>query len=35
MEPVFMKGPELQRYLASRQPEFTRFITDLGLGTQK
>jgi hypothetical protein len=32
---VFLKGPDLQRYLAGRQPEFTRFITDLGLGGQK
>jgi len=31
MEQVFMKGPELGRYLAARQPEFTRFMTDLGL----
>ena len=35
MEPVFMKGAELQRYLAGRQPEFTRFITDLGLAGHK
>jgi putative tricarboxylic transport membrane protein len=31
MEPVYMNGAEYGRYLAARQPEFTRFITDLGL----
>ena len=31
MEPVFMKGAELGRYLAARQPEFARFMADLGL----
>jgi putative tricarboxylic transport membrane protein len=35
MEPVFMKGADYGRFLASRQPEFTRFITDLGLAGRK
>jgi putative tricarboxylic transport membrane protein len=35
MEPVFMKGAEYGRFLVTRQPEFTRFITELGLGGKK
>lgn len=35
MEPVFMNGAEYGRYLSARQPEFTRFITDLGLAGRK
>jgi len=35
MEPVYMNGAEYGRYLAARQPEFTRFITDLGLAGKK
>ena len=35
MEPVFMNGAEYGRYLAARQPEFTRFIMDLGLAGKK
>jgi putative tricarboxylic transport membrane protein len=31
MEPVYMNSAEYGRYLAARQPEFTKFITDLGL----
>jgi putative tricarboxylic transport membrane protein len=31
MEPVYMNGADYGRYLAARQPEFARFITDLGL----
>jgi tripartite-type tricarboxylate transporter receptor subunit TctC len=31
MEPVYLNGAEYGRYLAARQPEFSRFITDLGL----
>lgn len=35
MEPVYMGSVEYARYLAARQPEFTRFITDLGLVSKK
>jgi putative tricarboxylic transport membrane protein len=35
MEPVFMTSAEYGRYLAARQPEFTRFITDMGLAGKK
>lgn len=35
MEPVYMKGAEYGRYLAARQPEFARFIADLGLASTK
>jgi putative tricarboxylic transport membrane protein len=35
MEPVFMNGAEYGRYLAARQPEFARFIADLGLVSRK
>jgi putative tricarboxylic transport membrane protein len=35
MEPVFMGSVEYGRYLASRQPEFTRFITEVGLAGKK
>ena len=35
MEPVYMNGAEYGRYLAARQPEFVRFITDLGLASKK
>jgi len=35
MEPVFMKGADYGRYLAARQPEFARFITDQGLAGKK
>jgi tripartite-type tricarboxylate transporter receptor subunit TctC len=35
MEPVFLKGADYGRYLAARQPEFTRFITELGLAGKK
>lgn len=35
MEPVYMNSAEYSRYLAARQPEFTRFITDLGLVSKK
>jgi len=35
MEPVYMNGAEYGRYLVARQPEFTRFITDLGLSSKK
>jgi putative tricarboxylic transport membrane protein len=35
MEPVYMNGADYGRYLAARQPEFTRFITELGLGGKK
>jgi putative tricarboxylic transport membrane protein len=34
MEPVYMNGAEYGRYLAARQPEFTRFITELGLAVR-
>ena len=32
MEPVYMNSASYSRYLAARQPEFTQFITDMGLG---
>jgi len=32
MEPVYMNSTDYSRYLAARQPEFTQFITDMGLG---
>jgi putative tricarboxylic transport membrane protein len=35
MEPVYMNGAEYGRYLAARQPEFARFIADLGLAAKK
>lgn len=35
MEPVYMGSAEYARYLNARQPEFTRFITDLGLVSKK
>ena len=35
MEPVYMNGAEYGRYLAARQPEFTRFITEVGLAVKK
>lgn len=35
MEPVFMNGAEYGRYLAARQPEFTQFITEMGLVSRK
>jgi putative tricarboxylic transport membrane protein len=35
MEPVYMNGTEYGRYLAARQPEFARFIADLGLAGKK
>lgn len=35
MEPVYMNGAEYGRYLAARQPEFARFIADLGLAGKK
>lgn len=35
MEPVYMNGAEYGRYLASRQPEFTQFITEMGLAGKK
>ena len=35
MEPVFMNGAAYKQYLASRQPEFTQFITDMGLVPKK
>lgn len=35
MEPVYMNGAEYGRYRAARQPEFTRFISDLGLAGKK
>lgn len=35
MEPVYMKGAEYGRYLAARQPEFARFIADVGLASTK
>ena len=35
MEPVYMNGADYGRYLAARQPEFVRFISDLGLGNKK
>lgn len=35
MEPVYMNGAEYGRYLAQRQPEFTRFIADAGLAGKK
>jgi hypothetical protein len=35
MEPVYMDAAEYGRYLAARQPEFTRFITELGLAGKK
>lgn len=35
MEPVYMNGAEYGRYLASRQPEFAQFITDMGLASRK
>ena len=31
MEPVYMNSANYSRYLAARQPEFTQFITDMGL----
>ena len=31
MEPVYMNSASYSRYLAARQPEFTQFITDLGI----
>lgn len=30
-----MKGAEYGRYLAARQPEFARFIADVGLASTK
>ena len=35
MEPVYMNGAEYGRYLAARQPEFTQFITEMGLAGRK
>jgi putative tricarboxylic transport membrane protein len=35
MEPVYMGSAEYGRYLASRQPEFTKFITEAGLSAKK
>jgi putative tricarboxylic transport membrane protein len=35
MEPVYMNGADYGRYLAARQPEFARFITELGLAGKK
>jgi len=35
MEPVYMNGADYGRYLAARQPEFARFITELGLVGKK
>lgn len=35
MEPVYMNGADYSRYLASRQPEFARFITEIGLAGRK
>jgi putative tricarboxylic transport membrane protein len=35
MEPVFMKGTDYGRFLATRQPEFARFITEQGLAGKK
>ena len=35
MEPTFMKGADYGRYLAARQPEFARFIAELGLAGKK
>jgi putative tricarboxylic transport membrane protein len=35
MEPVYMNGTDYGRYLASRQPEFARFIADIGLAGRK
>jgi len=32
MEPVYMNSANYSRYLVARQPEFTQFITDMGLG---
>ena len=32
LEPVFMNSASYGRYLAARQPEFTQFITEIGLG---
>lgn len=32
MEPVYMNSASYGRYLAARQPEFTQFITEMGLG---
>ena len=34
MEPIFLKSSEYGRYLAVRQPEFTQFITDMGLAAK-
>jgi tripartite-type tricarboxylate transporter receptor subunit TctC len=35
MEPVYMNSANYSRYLAARQPEFTQFITEIGLGGGK
>jgi putative tricarboxylic transport membrane protein len=35
MEPVYMNGAAYGRYLAARQPEFARFISDMGLAIKK
>lgn len=35
MEPVYMNGAEYGRYLVARQPEFTQFIAEMGLGVKK
>jgi putative tricarboxylic transport membrane protein len=35
MEPTYMNGADYGRYLAARQPEFTRFIADVGLAGKK
>jgi tripartite-type tricarboxylate transporter receptor subunit TctC len=35
MEPVYMDASQYGRYLAARQPEFSRFITELGLAGKK
>ena len=35
MEPVFMNSAAYSRYLAERQPEFARFIADMGLAVRK
>lgn len=32
LEPVFMNSASYSRYLSARQPEFTQFITEMGLG---
>lgn len=35
MEPVYMNGAEYTSYLVARRPEFTEFMTEMGLVAKK